>query len=152
MDTLTRRFRVSLHGFSEGKGKSFRRLQWAGQGEVQEKAGEERRINLPHFWNLGMLCPPPQTSQPPPTTKHLHKQTKQGKDYQKSKQMSQQVVHYVPDRGFWGEASPHPYGGTSSYLILAVYCAIHLLCDTQLGLQLTAVVFKHCLGFIQISR
>lgn len=35
---------------------------------------------------------------------------------------------------------------------LAVYCSIHPLWDTQLGLQLTAVVFKHCLGFIPMSR
>lgn len=121
MDTLTRRFRVSLHGFLEGKGKSFRRLQWAGQGEVQEKAGEEGRITLPHFWNLSMLCLPPQTPQPPqqPNT-CTNKQT--NKTRQRLPEIKTNVTAsgpLCPWQRVLGEASPQPYGGTSSHLILS---------------------------------
>lgn len=39
-----------------------------------------------------------------------------------------------------------------TWFCLALCCAIHPLWDTQLGLQVTAAVFKCCLGFIQMSR
>lgn len=55
--------------------------------------------------------------------------------------------------GFEGsQALSRTVAPQATWSFLLVYCAVHPLWDTQLGLQLTAVVFKHCLGFIQMSR